>query len=220
MHLREGEEKSLLSWNLARKLLQQCFWMSSLNICNVPLTTKAAASVLKCKWKPTRQSLLLESCQCLRHLPINRTPAVFCAAGVYFSQQIFLFFCSSHHTVPPENDVCVPACMCLYLIEVVNDKLAASQRTWSLAGGTTPGECADAQQAQKKKKGAAKQMPGDEGTCMTAASDWDYVWRFVCKLCCWLQKELWGWLTGSLMTDDIILDRLLHYPSKQIEFPP
>lgn len=161
MHLREGREKL---WNLAEKISQHCFW-----ICNVLLTAKAFASVLKCKWKPTRQSLSLESCQCLRHLPINRTPAVFCAAGVYFSQQIFLFFCTSHHTIPPENDVCVHACVCLYLIEAVSDKLAASQLTWSLARGTMTGECADALLSQGEGKGAAKQMPRDEGTGMTAA---------------------------------------------------
>lgn len=51
--------------------------------CNVALTTKAATSVLKCKRKPTRQSLSPESCQRLRLPPIHRTPAVFSAAGVY-----------------------------------------------------------------------------------------------------------------------------------------
>lgn len=40
-----------------------------------------------------------------------------------------------------------------------------------LAGGTTPGECADAQLAQEKKKGAAKQTPWDKGTGVTAALD-------------------------------------------------
>lgn len=59
--------------------------------CNVAVTTKAATLVLECKRKPTRQSLSLESCQRLRHLPINWTPAVFFAAGAYFLTAILFF---------------------------------------------------------------------------------------------------------------------------------
>lgn len=69
----------------------QCFRICIIH-CNVALTTKAATSVLKCKRKPTRQSLSLESCQRSRHLPINGTPAVFSAAGVYFLTASFFFF--------------------------------------------------------------------------------------------------------------------------------
>lgn len=73
--------------------------------CNVAVTTKAATLVLECKRKPTRQSLSLESCQRLRHLPINWTPAVFFAAGAYFLTAILFL-----PAVPLQNDVCVSPC--------------------------------------------------------------------------------------------------------------
>ena len=75
-------------------------------------TTKAATSVLKCKRKPTRQSLSLESCQCLRHLP--STELLLCSPlqAFIFSQcllLLFLFFFFIH-TVPllKMMFVCVP----------------------------------------------------------------------------------------------------------------
>ena len=67
--------------------------------CNVAPTTKAATSVLKCKRKPTRQSLSLESCQRLRHLPSTElllcSPLqafIFSVSSLFFSF-FFFFFC-------------------------------------------------------------------------------------------------------------------------------
>lgn len=43
-------------------------------------------------------------------------------------------------------------CLRVYLIEAVNDKLAASKQTWSCAGGTalSASECADARLAPEE----------------------------------------------------------------------
>lgn len=43
-------------------------------------------------------------------------------------------------------------CLRVYLIEAVNDKLAASKQTWSRAGGTalSASECADARLAPEE----------------------------------------------------------------------
>lgn len=83
---------------MMRKLVLALKYTVYITHCTIAVTTKAASSVLKCTRKPTRQSLSLESCHSLRHLPISRTPAVFSAAGVYFLvAPFFLFFIYFFH---------------------------------------------------------------------------------------------------------------------------
>ncbi len=83
----------------------QCFRMCRIHG-NVAQTTKAATSVLKCKRKPTRQSLSLES-SALKASTHQQNSCCFLCCRRLFSSQRFFFFI---HTVPPENGVCVSAC--------------------------------------------------------------------------------------------------------------
>lgn len=174
--------------------------------------------MLKCKWKPTRQSLSLESCQCLRHLPINRTTAVFRAAGVYFSQQLSFFsiFFSCHYTIPLENHGCVPACVS---VPHWSSKWQAGSIATDLIARWRDEACDDAWRVpENTTKGAAKQKSGDEGAAGTSSSGW----RMSVGSCANFllpATECWRRVTDLLMTADIIWSGLLNNPSKQIWFP-
>lgn len=127
---------------------------------------------LKCKRKPTRRSLPLESCQRLRHPPSTELLLRSLLQAFIFSVFYFFLFFIIIHRIPLESDVC--ASVCVYLIEAVNDKLAASQQAWSRTGGTAF-DCLRMCwcSACAVKRCCETKVKGDEGAGVIVASGWE-----------------------------------------------